>query len=118
MSLVQVVALGGVGEIGKNCTVVEQDDDIVVIDCGLSFPNEEMLGIDIVVPDFTFLVENKSKIRGIFITPAHEAHVGGLPYLLNQINVPVFCSDLTHALIKSKLEEKIPTKQLDLRVFK
>jgi ribonuclease J len=118
MSQVQVVALGGVGEIGKNCTVVQQDDDIVVIDCGLSFPNEEMLGVDIVVPDFTYLVQNKEKIRGVFITHAHEDHVGGLPYLLSQINVPVFASELTTALITNKLEEKIPTKQLDVRTFK
>jgi ribonuclease J len=118
MSLVQVVALGGVGEIGKNCTVVEQDDDIVVIDCGLSFPNEEMLGVDIVVPDFTYLVENKEKIRGIFITHAHEDHVGGLPYLLSQIDVPVYASELTNALISGKLEEKIPTKKVEIRTFK
>jgi ribonuclease J len=118
MSQVQVVALGGVGEIGKNCTVVQQGDDIVVIDCGLSFPNEEMLGIDIVVPDFTYLVQNKEKIRGVFITHAHEDHVGGLPYLLSQISVPVFASELTTALITNKLEEKIPTKQLDIRTFK
>src|SRR4051812_24544718 len=118
MSLVQVIALGGVGEIGKNCTVVQQDDDIIVIDCGLSFPNEEMLGVDIVVPDFTFLVQNKEKIRGVFITHAHEDHVGGLPYLLNQINVPIYATELAHALIKTKLEEKVLAKNLDLRTFK
>lgn len=118
MSQVQVVALGGVGEIGKNCTVVRQGDDIVVVDCGLSFPNEEMLGIDIVIPDFTYLVENRDKIRGVFITHAHEDHVGGLPYLLRQVAAPVYMSELTHALTIAKLEEKIPAKQLDLRTFK
>src|SRR3569832_1896517 len=105
MSLVQVVALGGVGESGKNCTVVQQDDDILVIDCGLSFPNEEMLGIDIVVPDFTYLVQNKEKIRGVFITHAHEDHVGGQPKQKRQNTKPVYASELTTALITSKLEE-------------
>ena len=118
MSLVQVIALGGVGEIGKNCSVVREGDDIVVIDCGLSFPNEEMLGIDIVVPDFTYLVENQQNVRGVFLTHAHEDHVGGLPYLLSQIDVPIYCTEFTQALIRSKLEEKLPFKKVDIRVFK
>lgn len=113
-----MIPLGGVGEIGKNCSVVQQDDDFVVIDCGLSFPNEEMPGIDIVVPDFTYLVENKEKIRGVFLTHAHEDHVGGLPYLLNQIKVPVYCTEFTAALIRAKLEEKLPKERIDLRIFK
>ncbi len=118
MAIVQVIPLGGVGEIGKNCTVVQQGDDIVVIDCGLAFPNEEMPGVDIVIPDFTYLVENKEKIRGVFITHAHEDHVGSLPYLLAQVNVPLYATEFTHALIKHKLEEKCPAKDLDLREFK
>jgi len=117
MATVEVIALGGVGEIGKNCTVVKQGDDMVVIDCGLSFPNEEMLGVDIVIPDFTYLVENKEKIRGVFLTHAHEDHVGALPYLLSQIDVPVYASEFTLLLIKQKLEEKLPGKEADLRPF-
>jgi len=116
--MVRVIPLGGVGEIGKNCTVVEQGDDIVVIDCGLSFPNEEMLGVDIVIPDFTYLVENRHKIRGVFLTHAHEDHVGGLPYLLDKLSIPVYASAFTHALIKNKLDEKLPGKNLKLFTFK
>ena len=118
MALVEVIALGGVGEIGKNCSVVRQGDDLVVVDCGLSFPNEEMPGIDIVVPDFTYLVENKEKVRGVFLTHAHEDHVGGLSYLLRQIKVPVYCSEFTAALIRRKLEEMLPKERIDVRVVK
>jgi len=119
MSVVQVIPLGGVGEIGKNCTVIRQDDDMVVIDCGLSFPTEEMLGVDIVIPDFTYLRENKDKIRGIFLTHAHEDHVGALPYILPDLpGVPVYATEFTHALIHNKLEERIGTKNLNLKTYK
>jgi ribonuclease J len=118
MSIVQVIPLGGVGEIGKNCTVVQQDDDLILIDCGLSFPTEEMPGIDIVIPDFAYLREHKDKIRGVFITHAHEDHVGALPYLLAEFNVPIYATEFTHALIRSKLDEKCNIKTLDLREFK
>ncbi len=118
MALVEVIALGGVGEIGKNCSVVRQEDDLVVIDCGLSFPNEEMPGVDIVVPDFTYLVENKDKVRGVFLTHAHEDHVGGLSYLLRQIKVPIYCTEFTAALIRRKLEEMLPKERIDLKIVK
>jgi ribonuclease J len=116
VSEVKVIALGGVGEIGKNCSLVEQGDDIVVVDCGLSFPNEEMLGVDIVVPDFTYLIENKERVKGVFLTHAHEDHVGGLSYLLKSIDVPVYCTEFTHALIKHKMEERLPGKKIDFKI--
>jgi ribonuclease J len=118
MSVVEVIPIGGVGEIGKNCMAIRQGDDIVVIDCGLTFPNEEMLGVDIVVPDFTYLIENKDKVRGIFLTHAHEDHVGSLPYLLPHVNAPVYASEFTHALIRRKLEEKCDIKSLKLKTYK
>ncbi|MDX2066470.1 MAG: ribonuclease J [Fimbriimonadaceae bacterium] len=118
MALLQVIPLGGVGEIGKNCTVVRQDDDIVIVDCGLSFPNEEMLGVDIVIPDFSYLKEHRDKIRGVFLTHAHEDHVGALPYFLAEFKVPVFCTEFTAALIRQKLEEKLDRSRIDLRIFK
>jgi ribonuclease J len=118
MSEVRVIPLGGVGEIGKNCTVVEQGEDIVVIDCGLSFPTEEMLGVDIVIPDFRYLIENKDRVRGIFITHAHEDHTGGLPYLLPHLNCPLYVSDFARALLESKLEEKIPATKVNFKIFK
>ena len=101
----KIIPLGGIGEIGKNMTVLEYGKDIIVIDCGLSFPDEEMLGIDLVIPDMTYLTKNADRVRAIFITHGHEDHIGGLPYMLKNLNVPVYGTRLTVALIEHKLEE-------------
>ncbi len=102
---VSIFALGGVGEIGKNMYVVQCANDIVVIDSGLKFPEEDMLGIDIVIPDISYLVENKEKVRGILLTHGHEDHIGGLPYVLKHLNVPVYGTKLTLGLVEAKLKE-------------
>ena len=100
-----VIPLGGMGEIGKNMTVFKYDEDIIIVDCGLKFPEDEMLGIDFVIPDIEYLIENKSKIKAIFITHGHEDHIGALPFLLPRLDAPVYCSALTKGLIENKMRD-------------
>jgi ribonuclease J len=124
----QIIPLGGLGEFGMNCLALHYGDDILVIDAGLMFPEEELLGVDIVVPDISYLIENRAKVRGIVLTHGHEDHIGGLPWILSELNVPVYGTEFTLAYVEGKLEEHrllddaelieiLPGRRFNLGVF-
>lgn len=114
----KIIPLGGIEEIGKNITVFEYGNDIVLVDCGVAFPEDDMLGIDLVIPDFSYLIKNKEKVRGLVITHGHEDHIGSIAYLLKEINIPIYATKLTIGLIQNKLEEHHLAKTAKLHTVK
>ena len=112
---VKVIPLGGLGEIGKNITAIEYDKDIVVIDCGIAFPDEEMYGVDLIIPDITYLIDNKERVKAFVLTHGHEDHIGSLPYILKQLNVPVYGTRLTLGILGNKLKEHFLENEYTLK---
>ncbi|MDR1693450.1 MAG: ribonuclease J [Oscillospiraceae bacterium] len=112
----KIIPLGGIGEVGKNLTVYEHDGDILLVDCGLSFPDEELFGVDIVIPDFTYLEKHKNRVRALCVTHGHEDHIGAISFLLRVLNCPIYCTKLTAGLIKIKLEEAGLAAKSDIRI--
>ena len=115
-SRLKIIPLGGLHEVGKNITVFQYDNEMIVVDCGLSFPEDDMLGVDLVIPDITYIIKNQEKIKGMVITHGHEDHIGGIPYFLKQINVPIYATRLTAGLISNKLEEHKLLRSTDMRI--
>ena len=114
-SKLKIIPLGGLQEIGKNMTVIEYKDEIIIIDCGLSFPEDEMLGIDIVIPDITYLIKNREKIKGLVLTHGHEDHIGAIPYVLKKLDIPIYGANLAIGLLEIKLKEhRISTNSLNV----
>ena len=114
----KIIPLGGLEQIGMNITAFEYEDSIIVVDCGLSFPNDQMYGVDLVIPDVTYLKENLDKVKGFFITHGHEDHIGAIPYVLREVNVPIYATKLTIAIIEHKLEEHNMLKKVKRKVVK
>ena len=112
----KVISLGGLLEIGKNITIFEFGSDIIIVDVGVSFPDDDMFGIDLVIPDFSYIVANRKKVRGIFLTHGHEDHIGAIPFLLDEISAPIYTTRLTAALVEHKLSEKHPANPVDINV--
>src|ERR1700683_1218854 len=110
----QIIPLGVLGEFGMNCLAIRWQDDIIVIDAGLMFPESELLGVDIVVPDITYLTENKAHVRAIILTHGHEDHIGGLPWILSELKVPVYATEFTLAYVEGKLEEHQLLDEIEL----